>query len=460
MMNLAELVCQDTEDQSISVRPEPEELRIRTIQCLILADYTNPELYTIETLMLYNQAEWMTSQDSIIEVSLVLGMIIRLAMSMGIHRDSKAHPLTAFQGEMRRRIWAMLRQMDILYSFQLSLPVTIDPKDSNCSFPRNIHDAEFDEHSPTLPPSKSADQMTEVSYSMAKSRLSIELGKMLALLESKEPSLDDVVKYKRSWEEVREHIPPFFQMHYTGPTANEPLASLRKKAIGIDRVYQIGLCMLYRRFLSPARLNPALLPHRGACVDAAMTLLNHQAAIYSDIVSYPQHIKNRHISTLTTHDFFIAGMAIALDLHYGIEMQPLNRISGDISLWGYDRTFEMITALKTSIEFWRLCKDESFEAAKAFGMFSFVLTKVARYMSESGMPFDSSFSNEPLGEEMSQPGLELTSNGLDGLANFDWVRRTSSIFLYLLTSPVKDLWDSYNDSGADFNALINGHSPS
>ena len=52
-------------------------------------------------------AEWLSSQDVGIEISLVLGIAIRLAMRIGIHRDSSVHPDSLpFQGEMRRRIWA------------------------------------------------------------------------------------------------------------------------------------------------------------------------------------------------------------------------------------------------------------------------------------------------------------------------------------------------------------------
>jgi hypothetical protein len=115
-----------------------KEYKKRTIQCLVAADYTNSVAYTIETLLLYIGSEWLSSQDAGIEISLILGMTVRLAMRMGIHRDSNAHPkITPFQGEMRRRTWAALPEMDMLYSFQLSLPTTIRQSDCDCGFRRN-----------------------------------------------------------------------------------------------------------------------------------------------------------------------------------------------------------------------------------------------------------------------------------------------------------------------------------
>lgn len=90
-----------------------KEYRRRMIQCLIAANYTDPQLYTVEALILHSFAEWMSSQDSSVEVSLLIGIVIRLAMRMGMHRDSSAyHSVTPFQGEMRRRVWAIIRAME------------------------------------------------------------------------------------------------------------------------------------------------------------------------------------------------------------------------------------------------------------------------------------------------------------------------------------------------------------
>jgi hypothetical protein len=88
--------------------------------------------------------------------------------------------------------------------------------------------------------------------------------------------------------------------------------------------------------------------HRRFCIDAVMVLLNHQATIYLECNStYPQNIDKRHLSILSTNDFFVAGMAVALDLHYGYTSDPMTLRSSDIDLWGYGRRAEMITALET-----------------------------------------------------------------------------------------------------------------
>jgi hypothetical protein len=148
------------------------------------------------------------------------------------------------------------------------------------------------------------------------------------------------------------------------------------QCLSLDRLYQASQCVLYQRSLSQARRDPSKLRHRGLCIDAAMALLAHQVTIYSEFTSSgPYCLEKRHIHTLTTHDYFISSMAVALDLYYGFESEPFAPSPSDFSLWGYDRRAKMISALETSNEFCRQSKDESVEDANAYGMFSFVVAK-------------------------------------------------------------------------------------
>lgn len=346
------------------------------IECLVAAGYTSPVTYTLEALMLYILADWMISQDAGIEISLVLGIVIRLAMRMGMHRDSSVHPeITPFQGEMRRRLWASIRIMDILYSFQISLPATIRSSDCTTAPPRNIYSSEFGPDTVELPHARDSSEPTEISITITKCRLILILGKVLVLAESHEIiTHDEVLKYEQELDEAKFLIPPHLQI--TGHFEKLTLASkpLLFGCIGLDRIYQLGHCILHRRFLVKARREPEFLQYRASCVDAALTILNHQATVYLECdLIYPQNVRTRHMVTHTTHDFFVAGMVIALDLHYGFEYEPFTPSANDVSLWGFDRRSEMIAALEVSNEFWRISKDDSIEAAKANGIFSFAV---------------------------------------------------------------------------------------
>ena len=87
----------------------------------VLADFTKPKQYTLECLIAYTAG--LRSNNAFVNVWLMIGLIVRLALRMGYHRDASHYPtITPFEGEMRRRVWAAISMIDVLISFQLGLP--------------------------------------------------------------------------------------------------------------------------------------------------------------------------------------------------------------------------------------------------------------------------------------------------------------------------------------------------
>ena len=74
------------------------DFRLRTVQCLIKADYTKPVEYTVETMILYVFGEYSSRWDADIGLWMIVSLITRTAFRMGYHRDAKWFPsLTPFQ---------------------------------------------------------------------------------------------------------------------------------------------------------------------------------------------------------------------------------------------------------------------------------------------------------------------------------------------------------------------------
>lgn len=91
------------------------------------------------------------------------GQNVRLAMTMGLHRDpSEAEPrLSVFRGEMRRRLWYTILDVDVHLSIATGLPCVLREGDFTTKPPRNIDDIELYEGMAELPPSRPIDQMTD-----------------------------------------------------------------------------------------------------------------------------------------------------------------------------------------------------------------------------------------------------------------------------------------------------------
>ena len=101
-----------------------------------------------------------------------MGIFIRLAMRLGYHRDSARHSsISPFEGEMRRRIWAIIYQLDILASFQLGLPSMIPDEYCDTHAPKNLDYSDFGPDTTVLPPSRPLSDNTAITYTIVKSKV-------------------------------------------------------------------------------------------------------------------------------------------------------------------------------------------------------------------------------------------------------------------------------------------------
>ena len=66
--------------------------------CLVLADYTKPQEHLVESLILHLNGAYISSREANPNVWILLGMIVRVAMRTGYHRESRHLPgLSPFQ---------------------------------------------------------------------------------------------------------------------------------------------------------------------------------------------------------------------------------------------------------------------------------------------------------------------------------------------------------------------------
>lgn len=83
------------------------------------------------------------------------GSLLRLAISQGFHRDPKSFTrLSAFDAEMRRRIWATILELNVQLSIDAAMPPLISVDDYDTKPPSNLDDEDFDAISETLPSPK------------------------------------------------------------------------------------------------------------------------------------------------------------------------------------------------------------------------------------------------------------------------------------------------------------------
>jgi Fungal specific transcription factor domain len=136
----------------------------------VLGKYARPQKYAVEGLLLYAQSKYMSNLDPVERFWALFGVVIRLALRVGYHRDPDHLPgISVFEGEMRRHTWAIIRQLDILESFQMGLPGSIQAHFCDTEIPRNLNDNDFGKATVRLPPLDQiqSQQMCSISSSRA-----------------------------------------------------------------------------------------------------------------------------------------------------------------------------------------------------------------------------------------------------------------------------------------------------
>jgi hypothetical protein len=92
-----------------------------------------------------------------------VGTLVRTAMTMGLHRDPSEfeNQIPVFAGELRRRLWFTILEIDLHVSLVCNLRCSVEEEDFTCRLPRNLDDAELTPNMTELPPSQPIDQPTD-----------------------------------------------------------------------------------------------------------------------------------------------------------------------------------------------------------------------------------------------------------------------------------------------------------
>ncbi|KAF7557319.1 hypothetical protein G7Z17_g810 [Cylindrodendrum hubeiense] len=154
-----------------------EAFREKIVQCLVLGNYAKGGPYVLETLMLYIAFEIFLCNDADIGVWIILGTTVQLAMHMGYHRDPKYFKgMTPFAGEMRKRVWATIIELDLGISAQVGHPRLIKQWQTDTKEPSNLHDNDFNKDTTIMPPSRPETDNTPMLYRLAKARIMRTIG--------------------------------------------------------------------------------------------------------------------------------------------------------------------------------------------------------------------------------------------------------------------------------------------
>ncbi|OQD69169.1 hypothetical protein PENPOL_c002G08550 [Penicillium polonicum] len=381
MMRLAMLSYHREGDEPPEFRGKSLDMaagfRNSVAQCLTLADYTKPHPYLIEAFVFHLHGDFSQTREADISIWVMTGVVARLAMRSGYHRDSKMFPnITPFQGEMRRRVWSFVRQADLLFSYQVGLPGMIRGTESDTELPRNLYDDDFDEDCKELPPPRQLNEPTPISYLIAKARLAYVFGKVVDQSSAVSTSpYEKVMEIDAELRQARDLIPDHLRIRPMEECQLDPV-NLIMSRFSVMAVYNKAQCVLHRPYVVRARENPRFTYSRRTCIDSAMELLQVQSLLHAETRNGRLRSRQSRVSSLSSADFLLAATIVTLDLYHGLSLQVSGRPSGDTYTWGRERRDEMTAAIQRSKEIWDESLDESMEAWKASSILGVMLGKL------------------------------------------------------------------------------------
>jgi hypothetical protein len=395
-------------------------LQQSTVQCLVLGRYATANAHALETFILHLQSAFFSRDLVSVDAWFEMGTIIRLAFRMGYHRDpSNLAGITTFDGEMRRRVWINVFQLDALISFQLGFPSMIPTEFCDTEVPRNLEYSDLFVDMAALPPSRPLSEHTPVLYIIVKAGVMGVFKKIAAHTQSLlGPTYDKTIALDTEMNQLYNTLPETLKRRDVNRSFIDHSCLIWQRCT-IEILYLKGLVILHRRYINYELQSPRYEHSRRACVEAALDILYRQLDLHKACEPGGRLYEDRWmIYSLPAHDFLLAAMVICLDLSVRMRSRRGASIEG--------RYYEQLTsrefqALQTSQRIWAVNSAASPEAHIAALALDLMIKKVAANDSSLFSTDDvSSWDTDPtLDSEL--PYADAMSQMIDGSEIVDWV---------------------------------------
>ena len=362
--------------------------REKLVQCLILANYAKCPPYTVEVLILYFGSECLRSADSQFSMSILVGIVVRVAFRMGYHREpSRFSDISPFRAEMRRRTWLTVLSLDLATSSQVGLPRLIQPFMCDTREPRNLFEEDLHDGMIELPPSRPEIELTPSLYTVVLTRVRLAHAKVTDLTNAtSKPPYREVMELDAMFREVYTKLPECAKP-VPGEDFDNTLspASMRRFYLGLS--FLKSELQLHRPYLLLGRTDPKYEYSRRVCLNAATEMLGFQRKVDGEIrpggklwsPGIQSFTVSWYMSSIVAHDFLLATTVLILDLDAdlstGVQTTPATPTRGLQFDHGPPTRSEIIEALQNAYSIWLKASRRSHEARKVAAAVKLVLSR-------------------------------------------------------------------------------------
>ncbi|PWY70804.1 hypothetical protein BO94DRAFT_539687 [Aspergillus sclerotioniger CBS 115572] len=231
----------------------------------------------IDALVILARRLRLVSQE---ELWRATGTLVRSAMVVGLHLDlAENTQLSAFQKEVRRRLWITIVEMDLQTSIASGMPVTIPDLNFDPLIPSNLNDVDFDDTTTALPPAKPLHEWTDTLAQVTLASSLPQRIRAMSLVRTSSPGLDltEIVKQGRRIEECLRQIPAPLKLDPAPIHGETPGPALLLNRVLLDVYMRRPLLCLYRPIvMGNSRQDQLFFEIEQACLESSLVVLSYQ----------------------------------------------------------------------------------------------------------------------------------------------------------------------------------------
>jgi len=212
-----------------------------------------------------------------------------------------------------------------------------------------------------------------MSYMIAKTKIAGVFGRSVTMVTKIHPipSYDEVLRLDVEARKVYSGVPEFLRFKPIEDTRGDHPALIMQR-YSLNTLYQKTLMTLHRPYFTlRLKSNARYAPSRRACLESAMTLLNHQYVIW-DTQYNRKDMTFYQVDPLSSADFLPAAMIIMIELWQA--STELKSNSGIFTMGRGDHE-HMLKVLERTCHIYSTFPD-IYEVVKAHGILSHLIEKV------------------------------------------------------------------------------------
>ncbi|KAF9337225.1 hypothetical protein BG006_005797 [Podila minutissima] len=249
---------------------------------LVDLEYELPRQSSIQALLLMVNYRF-TSAKSGGRVWVMLGMAIRMAQDLGMHRSSSRWHLPPLETEIRKRLWWACYVMDRWASACLGRPVGIDDNDCDVDYPCSMEQDWADADGNPVSPGQDVEQVKQkatlaLTYFVETIKLAEILGQILQRVYSAKTRGHDRTMVRSTIVELDNNLTRWLlslpsELKYDHKV---DVKNLDRSVANIHLSYYSVLILLHRPHMTPTALTKSKLsesmPSLNICVSAANSI--------------------------------------------------------------------------------------------------------------------------------------------------------------------------------------------